>query len=215
MRPVRPSVLVAVAGLAAASLLCAAASAQQVYRIVGADGRITFSDTPPADPKAKLAPVVSQAAGGNGVSLPFELRQANSKYPVTLYTSANCNACGSGRASLTSRGIPFTEKTVSTFEDAEALRRLAGDSVVPLITIGGQLIRGYSDSEWRQYLDAAGYPTKSVLPPTWTNPPAAPLVTAQRALPTAAAAPAADVRSPSQPPASPAPSTDNPAGIKF
>jgi glutaredoxin len=215
MRPVRASLLVAVAGLATASLLCTAASAQQVYRIVGPNGHVTFSDTPPADSRATLAPVVSVSTATNGAGLPYELRQASSKYPVTLYTSANCNACGSGRAYLASRGIPFTEKTVSSIEDADALRRLAGESVVPLITIGGQLIRGYSDSEWRQYLDAAGYPTKSVLPPNWTNPPPAPLVTAQRALPPAAAAPAAAVRRPSTPPASPLPSADNPAGIKF
>jgi glutaredoxin len=213
MRPVRPSVLFA-AGLAASALLCVAAGAQQVYRIVGPDGRVTFSDTPPADPKAKLAPVVPLAGGSSGASLPYELREASSKYPVTLYTSANCNACGAGRAYLTSRGIPFTEKTVSTTEDAEALRRLAGDSVVPLITIGGQLIRGYSDSEWRQYLDAAGYPTRSVLPASWTNPAPAPLVTAQRALPPTAPAPAPAARSPSPPPP-PAESADNPAGIKF
>ncbi|GAC1606553.1 MAG: hypothetical protein NVS3B2_14220 [Ramlibacter sp.] len=215
MRPVCPCVIATLAGLAAATLLCGAATAQQVYRIVGSDGRVTFSDMPPADSRAKLAPSVPLAGGGNGAGLPYELRQASSKYPVTLYTSANCNACSAGRAYLTSRGIPFTEKTVTTFEDAEALRRLAGDSVVPLVTIGGQLIRGYSDSEWRQYLDAAGYPASSLLPPSWTNPPPAPLVTAQRALPPVAPAPAPAERAPSPSPSSPAESADNPAGIKF
>ena len=213
----RPSVVAGLIGLAV-TMFVPQTHAQQVFRIVGPDGRVTFSDKPPVEANARLAPVVPQGGGGssNGAVLPFELRQVASKYPVTLYTASKCVACGAGRAYLSSRGIPFTEKTVVTAEDAEALQRLAGDLSIPLLTVGGQQIKGYSDSEWGQFLDAAGYPAKSALPASWRNPPTSPMVAVQRpATPASdgtAEAPAAPGRF-----ASPAPVErgDNPAGIKF
>lgn len=169
------------AGLLAAVLL-PSANAQQVYRIVGPDGRVTFSDKPPVENNARAGAAGSgaaQAAAGGG-TLPFELRQITGKYPVTLYTGPNCGPCGSGKAFLSSRGIPFVEKTVASNEDIDALQRLAGDASLPLLTVGAQQIKGYSDAEWAQYLDAAGYPKSSQLPASFRNPPASPMVAIQR-----------------------------------
>ncbi len=155
----------------------------------------------------------SGGGGGNGAALPFELRQVASRYPVTLYTSNNCGPCGSGRAYLSSRGIPFTEKTVNTAEDAQALQRFSGDSSLPLLTVGGQQIRGYSDAEWGQFLDAAGYPARAALPSAYRNPAPSPMVAVQRPVPVAPAESMPEpVRAPSPPPGEPA---NNPAGIQF
>src|SRR4051812_21537264 len=105
------------AALALAAIACSA-GAQAVYRIVGPDGKVTFSDQPPP---AATGTKASQAAmtppggtAGGDSSLPFELRRVASRYPVTLYTGADCAPCGTARAFLGSRGVPFTEKTVST-----------------------------------------------------------------------------------------------------
>ena len=215
MRFVRPRVVAVLIGIAAASVFLPQAGAQQVFRIVGPDGRITFSDQPPMDAKANPAAVASTTgtAVPAGASLPFELRQVASKYPVTLYTGNNCGPCGGGRAYLMSRGIPFTEKTITTAEDAQALQRLAGDNSLPVVTIGGQQIKGYSDSEWGQFLDAAGYPARSVLPASWKNPAASPMVAVQRPAPAALRVADTPAESPVTPAA--APPADNPAGIKF
>ncbi|HEY8049559.1 MAG TPA: glutaredoxin domain-containing protein [Ramlibacter sp.] len=214
---------IAAAG-ALALLLGGAASdacAQQIYKIVGPDGRVTFSDQPPATSKAEAAKVVTMnAEGGTPIaSLPFELRQAAQRYPVTLYTSPGCGTCAQGRSFLMARGIPFSEKTISTKEDADALARLAGTQSVPLLMIGGQQLKGYSDSEWAQFLDAAGYPQSSQLPGSYVPPPAQPLVAVdQRAsTPSTGANGTANGRQqrprPEQPP--PQPTGDNPAGITF
>ena len=210
----RPKAVASLIGVAALTVLAASVHAQQVYRIVGPDGKVTFSDKPPVETNVKLAPVVPLGAGGgsNGAGLPFELRQVASKYPVTLYTGNNCGPCGAGRAYLSSRGIPFTERTVTTAEDAEALKRLAGDNSIPLLTVGGQQIKGYSDTEWGQFLDAAGYPARSALPASYRNPAASPLVAIQRPAP--AAAPAESAPEPLRAPP-PVERADNPAGIKF
>lgn len=187
--------------------------AQTVYKVVGADGKVTFSDKPPV---ASANATVTGAGGkvlAGGPALPFELRQVVSKYPVTLYTSSNCVPCGSGRAMLSNRGTPFTEKTVSTNEDIEALQRLSGDSSLPFLTIGGQQIKGYSDSEWTQFLDAAGYPKASVLPAGYRNPAASPLVVVQKTAAKTEEAPAK--RAPAEPSRPAADPNANPAGIKF
>ena len=200
---------------AALCLLGASAHGQSVYRIVGPDGKVTFSDKPPAtQAQGKVVSTGTGAAGAASVSsLPFELRQVATKYPVTLYTSAKCSPCDSGRAMLSARGIPFTERTISTNEDTESLQRIAGDSSLPFLTIGGQRLKGFSDAEWAQYLDAAGYPKVSALPAGYKNAPASPLVVVQK--PAAPAPKVEEKPAPPPPPPLPDKTPDNPAGIKF
>ncbi len=210
IKPWAAAGLAVVLGLAAFS-----AGAQGVYRIVGPDGRVTFSDRPPPASDARaVGSTGSAAAPDTGSQLPFQLRQVVGRYPVTLYTGKECAPCNSGRNLLNARGIPYTEKTVDTPEDGDALKRLSGEASLPFLTIGGQQIKGYSDTEWTQFLDAAGYPKTSALPGNYRRPAPAPLV-AVRPPPEAPAAPAAAT------PASPAtnipvaPPVNNPAGIRF
>lgn len=175
---------VALAVLATAGLLGGTATAQGVYRIVGPDGKVTFSDQPPASAQARPVAGASAPAGGSGggnAALPFELRRVAGQFPVTLYTGKDCSPCNSGRNLLASRGIPFVERTVTTPEDAAALTRLAGEASLPVLTIGSQQIKGYSDMQWGQYLDAAGYPRQSQLPANYRRPAPEPLVAVQPA----------------------------------
>ncbi|QHI97179.1 DUF4124 domain-containing protein [Xylophilus rhododendri] len=203
--------------IAFALLLAAAAGAQaqQVYRIVGPDGRVTFSDRPATSladqaPAGTATPVDTPAASVNTAALPYELRQVVQRYPVTLYTSDGCAPCNDGRSLLRSRGVPFVEKTVTTAADSEALTRISGGTSIPFATIGAQALQGFSSAEWSQYLDLAGYPKQSQLPATYRAPPAAPLVTvaAPRSASPAAAAGQPSRSAPSAPPR-------NPAGIQF
>lgn len=199
---------------------CLGAPAQAIYRIVDAEGNVTFSDKPPANlQQGKVTTTSSGAAGaGAGQNLPFELRQIASKYPVILYSAPKCTPCDMGRSFLNGRGIPFTERTVSSPEDIEALQRLTGDTSLPSISVGGQRIKGFSSQEWAQYLDAAGYPATSTLPSNYKNPAATPLVILQK--PAEATAPKTEEKPPAPTPtptpaAKPAANPNNPAGIVF
>ncbi|MCZ8293024.1 MAG: glutaredoxin domain-containing protein [Hylemonella sp.] len=212
-RPHRATRLVAAAVLA---LLPVLASAQGIYRIVGPDGRVTFSDKPPAksEKATALSPGGRSSEGGGASELPFELREAMNRYPVTLYTGDNCEPCGAARSLLNRRGVPYTERTITTAQDIEALKRLGMEATVPTATIGGQRLKGYSEGDWSDYLDAAGYPKSSRLPSGYRNAAASPLVS----VPDAPAAPAA--RPAAAPPATPSapapgPTPDNPTGIVF
>ncbi len=209
-------------------VLLSTAHAQQVYRIVGPDGRVTFSDQPPpAD-----APLRATAVGSAGVSsasavasLPMALRQPVTRFPVTLYTGEGCSPCDTGRNLLNSRGIPYTEKTVNTADDAAAFKRLTNETALPVITIGAQKIQGFSDLEWSQYLDAAGFPKSSVLPAGYRRAAPSPMVASQplpaAARPAANAAPNAAATGGRRSPAGDSaevpiePAVENPAGIRF
>ena len=216
--------LAALAACATGALLATATQAQQVHRIVGPDGKVTFSDRAPEDKKAQST-VLSTASGGaaSNPALPSELRQIASRFPVTLYTGESCSPCQQARQLLVQRGVPFTERSVNTNDDLDALRRLSGESALPFGTIGRQQLKGFSDAEWTQYLDAAGYPAQSRLPKGYTQPAATPLAPAKApaasapdAPQEAASAPTGRPRRQAPPPPPPgAPTPSNPAGIRF
>ncbi|WP_332749554.1 glutaredoxin family protein [Hydrogenophaga sp.] len=200
-----------------AGLVSVSALAQGVYRIVGPDGRVSYSDQPPPATNARPVTAATGSANSANAPLPFELRQVSNRYPVTLYSSSECAPCNSGRNLLNARGIPYAEKTINTNEDAEALKRLSGQASLPFLTIGSQQIKGYSDSEWTQFLDAAGYPKQSALPTAYRRAAPTPLVAVQApataAAPGQATAQSQSVEAPAAP--SVTPPVTNPAGIRF
>ena len=109
------------------------------------------------------------------------------------------------------RGVPFSEKTVKTADDSQALQRLSGEKTLPFATIGSQQLKGFSDAEWTQFLNAAGYPAMSVLLPSYRQLPAVPLV----AVTTAPTQPNSALSNNPAPPRAAEPVANNPAGIKF
>lgn len=166
--------------LSAAFLLGATGTAWAQYKIVGPDGRVTYTDRPPADGSMRVtemgrrAPAAAPAAPGAG--LPAELQRTATRFPVTLFTAENCPPCDSGRDLLKQRGVPYTERQIISNDDVAALERTIGGRTVPSLTVGGQALRGFSSGDWTSYLDAAGYPRESRLPPNWAPPATAPLV---------------------------------------
>lgn len=221
MQTLKLSSLAAVAAVFVLGSVCA--QAQTVYRIVGPDGKVTFSDKPPV---AAATSVTARNAGNRPAeanaqssNLPFELRQVVARFPVTLYTGAGCAPCNAGRLMLQGRGIPYTEYSIGSNEDIEALQRLSGEKSLPFLTIGGQKIKGYSEAEWSQLLSAANYPDASRLPANFRYPVPKPLVSAQQVSPAPDAAEARQAdEEPAAAPSTPAatgPSPSNPTGIKF
>jgi glutaredoxin len=179
------------------SLLVSASAHAQLYKWVGPDGKITYSDTPPP---ASAKKVEEKSVSTNSVStagLPFELAEAVRNNPVTLYTTTNCNACDNGRNALTTRGVPFTEKTVNTNEDIARLQQIGGGKQMPFLTIGSNKQTGFGEDTWNAALTAAGYPAASQLPRTYRNPApqaAAPKRTETKPASEADAAPPSDTR---------------------
>jgi len=151
--------------------LCVGAHAQ-LYKWVGPDGKVSYSDTPPP-PSAKRLETKSLSSGETDTSgFPYELTTAVKNHPVTLYTTSNCIPCEDGRKLLNERGIPFSEKTVITNNDIAALKKISGDGQLPLLAVGRSTERGFEATMWNTALTAAGYPETSKLPKNYRNQPA-------------------------------------------
>lgn len=186
--------------------------AHALYKVVGPDGSVTYTDRAPAVEGGRVSNIRRDGAGTGesaAPSLPNELREASQKFPVTLYTSADCSPCDAGRKLLADRGVPYTEKRVATQEDLDQLGRATGVRAVPVLSVGAQALRGFGEADWHLYLDTAGYPRESRLPRGWQPAPATTL-TARKAPP---------AQPPKPEPAAPLPEPDPlPAptpGIKF
>lgn len=201
-----------------AALLAGTLAAQPIYRIVGADGRVTYSDSAEAAVGRTTVTEAGRAAAGDAASLlPPALRQLAMQHPVTLYTTGACAPCAAGRAMLVARGVPFAEKTITSAEDSEALLGLSGETALPLLAVGAQRVKGWSLLQWQAALDTAGYPARSQLPASYRWPPATPLAGPVEAQTRTGTAPGAALPPLLPPPPGPAPSTGkpNPAGIRF
>jgi glutaredoxin len=212
-RPTRLALL-SRATLTAAALLLASASQAQ-FKVIGADGKVTYSDREPGPAEGKVTALGARApVQAPEPELPFELRQVAARYPVTLYTlSGACEPCILGRTLLRQRGIPYVERQVVSPEDSEALERLSGAREAPTLAVGSQILRGLAVEVWQSYLDAAGYPRDSRLPSTYQHRPATPIVERREAAPARQApATATAAARPLAPTPAPIPGA---AGIRF
>ena len=184
--------------------------AQQVYKSVDKNGQVTYSEVPPLPGSGdKLT-----GESASSVPLPYALQQVVSRYPVTLYTTADCGPCISAKLMLTQRGVPFTERTVSSNEDITAYKKLNSENNFPLATIAAQQLKGYEETEWTQYLDAAGYPKSSTLPRNYRNAEATTL-TPKKVIEKTEKSAVAEKPVATKPSPAPLEPNNNPAGIKF
>lgn len=187
-------------------------AAQAQYKVVGPDGRVTYTDRPvAAQPGSQLLPLRRDAGpASTAAPLPIELRGLVARFPVTLFTSADCPPCDSGRKLLQQRGVPYAERLVAGDDGSAALQRSTGGRILPALTVGGQALRGFQASDWNGTLDLAGYPTASILPRGWTPPAPSPLVARAPAV-----EPAAPATRATDEPSQPAPAPEGSSGIRF
>jgi glutaredoxin len=190
-------------------LLCVASAHAQMYRWVDASGKVNFSDQPP--PASVKKPQKSSATSSepSGENLNYGLSEEAKDFPVTLYSSSDCAPCSEGRSLLKNRGIPFSEKTISTNEDLAQLKQVGGNGQLPFLTVGRTKLTGFEADAWNSALSVAGYPQSSQLPSNYKY--SAP----QAAAPTPAAIEKPSVKeTPTAPPQAP---TDGstPPGFRF
>lgn len=195
-----------IVGMALGLTLCGSAFAQ--FKVIGPDGKVTYTDRPPAE--GKLTQVRPSTGGSTDATLPFALRGVAERFPVTLYTAGDCGeACATARNLLRQRGIPYRERTIDTDEDRQAWQQLNLGAMVPVVRVGGQVHAGFNESEWTNTLTLAGYPLKSALPANYKMAAAAPLGDRKPAPAATAAVPDA-VRT-----EVPVDRSANPQGIRF
>ena len=154
-------------------LLAAGAASAQVYKWVDAKGVTHYSDQPPPPTTpAKTRVEVKSFGGGSSIAdLPPELAEVVRNRPVTLYTTDQCEGCNQARTMLLARGVPFTEKTVTSAADQAVLKKAGSNGQLPLLLVGRSKQIGYEQDSWEVLLSDAGYPTEKILPANYQNPP--------------------------------------------
>jgi len=69
-----------------ALLLLSAASAQAQYKVIGSDGRVTYTDRPPVETTSRVQTLdLRRGTPATGDGLPYALQQPAARFPVTLY----------------------------------------------------------------------------------------------------------------------------------
>lgn len=206
----RPAAVLHLA-VASACLLAVTGPAHALFKVIGPDGKVTYTDRPPSATDGRVVPVgrADDTQTADGAGLPASLRAVVLRFPVTLYTVDACEPCDRARDMLVARGVPYRERKANNATDRDDWLRAVGGLEAPALAIGAQMLRGYAADTWASYLDTAGYPRESQLPRNYSPPAVRPLV--ERApVPAADDEPATPAPAPSVPPPLPSPS-----GIRF
>lgn len=160
------------------SLASLSVSAGSMYRWVDADGKVHYTDEPPPPNAKSVQQKKMGVAGASEENLPYAVKIAAQKYPVTLYVTDCGEACDKAREHLAKRGVPHSTVDPQKPEGGEALRKLVGKLEVPVLVVGSSATKGYEASSWDAALDAAGYPKSNILPRKQVAAPAKPADTA-------------------------------------
>lgn len=124
----------------------------EVYKTIGADGRISYTDKPPdtfsADKTEKLK--LQTYAGDPVVS------SSNSAVKRVVIISAEwCGVCTRAKAYMRSHKIDFEEWDIDKSNFARAKMKEHGAKGVPLILVGKQKMVGFSEATLEEMLKKA------------------------------------------------------------
>jgi len=143
------------------------AASAQLYRWTDDQGRVHVTDTPPPATAKDVRKRAANAAPGaqSGTDQPYAVQLAVKNYPVTLFTAPDCAPCGTARALLNQRGVPFREVSVTGEQESDQLRKAVGSLSVPSLIVGTSTQKGFEQGAYHSMLDLAGYPRAGILPP--------------------------------------------------
>ena len=139
-----------------ALLVSIPASADPVYRIVGPDGRVEYTNKPPAG--AKATPVQTRINSYSGAPTVSGSASAGATRPeIKMFATDWCPYCRRAQAYLAQRGIRYTHVDIEKSGSGRAEYDRLGGKGVPVILVGGQRMNGFSEERLSQMLRSAGY----------------------------------------------------------
>ena len=137
-------------------LLFFAFSAQQVqaeiYKVTGADGKVSYADKPAQSANAKIEKLKIQTYSG----VPSVSSYTGSVKKVTILSAQWCGVCQQAKAYMNSRKIAFEEWDIDQSEYARSKMRELGAKGVPVILVGKQKMVGFSPEGLDDMLKKAG-----------------------------------------------------------
>lgn len=139
---------------AAIALLLAnypASGEDKLYKWVDEDGNITYQDRPPPGDPGQVETFID----GTAVA---ETESATPDVDVVLYAIEVCEVCDLVGVLLEERGVAFERKNADNNPEVQAeLTEVAGVFGVPVLAIGGEVIKGYNKDLILKELEDAGF----------------------------------------------------------
>lgn len=134
------------------------AIADNVYRSISPDGRVTYSDQPPTTGKIQTifsfenlpASPVPEALRQDAEAR-IKKRLASATSPTTgtyLYSASWCGYCSKAKAYLAGKGIPYQEIDIDTPDGKESYSAAGGGRGIPLLLRKGQRVQGFSTAAY-------------------------------------------------------------------
>jgi glutaredoxin len=142
------------------SLLYSTLSASAgVYKWADEQGRIHYSDSPPAEVKSNKVDIKINSIKGLAVVSSFTSRASASSDKIAnvrIFTTPWCGYCKKAKTYLQTRKTPFEELDVEASDSAKAEYQSIGGRGVPVILVGNQRMDGYSEERLEWMLKSAG-----------------------------------------------------------
>ena len=147
----------ALLALVAACAFATPGFAETLYKHIGPDGQVLYTDRPP--PEGKTAKTLNFAdlpatplpesvlRYREALQKSMQNRLANagkSGSGVQLFTAVWCGYCRKAKAYLAERGIAFGEHDIDTPEGQLAFAQAGKASGIPLLLVGEQRVQGFS-----------------------------------------------------------------------
>lgn len=145
------------------TILCVTASASYadtLYKYVGPDGKITYSDKPPTRggniqktlsfkhlPSTKI-PADTAAKLDQLRNSKFTSNPKRTASQVTLFTATWCGYCKQAKAYLDNQKIDYREIDIESKEGMVEFSRAGGSGGVPLLIAGKESVQGFSSDAY-------------------------------------------------------------------
>ena len=134
-------------------------AAQPLYKSVGPDGRIIYSDRPSVDARLEktmtFENLPSSALPASTSAYIEQLRKTAPAFSpqlatseVALYTARWCGFCKRAKAYLGGKGVKYQEFDIESKNGMAAFARAGGARGIPLLVVGGQRVQGFSQGAY-------------------------------------------------------------------
>lgn len=136
--------------------LAGAVHAETVYKVVGPDGKTSYTDRPPADGKSattlEFADAPSSPLPESVLKYQAELLRSMKSRGTpgapdatpTLYSAKWCGYCKKAKAWLAAKNINYREYDIDTPDGARAYFEAGGKRGVPLLLVDGKRLQGFN-----------------------------------------------------------------------